>query len=80
MSRGIFKGTVSEMGRYAEFATQKDVSKGRQDIKTFKIKITVPDSGGFLKPGMTVQVIKLLRNFIERGFAALKKEIPILSS
>jgi hypothetical protein len=48
----IFKGTVSEIGRYAEFATQKDVSKGRQDIKTFKVKITVSDSGGFLKPGL----------------------------
>jgi HlyD family secretion protein len=52
----VFKGKVSEIGRYAEFATQKDVSKGRQDIKTFKVKITLPNSGGFLKPGMTVQV------------------------
>jgi HlyD family secretion protein len=52
----VFAGRVSEIGRYAEFATQKDVSRGRQDIKTFKVKITVPDSGGFLKPGMTVEV------------------------
>jgi len=52
----LFKGTVSEIGRYAEFATQKDVARGRQDIKTFKVKIAVPNSGGFLKPGMTVLV------------------------
>jgi HlyD family secretion protein len=52
----VFAGRVSEIGRYAEFATQKDVSRGRQDIKTFKVKISVPDSGGFLKPGMTVEV------------------------
>jgi HlyD family secretion protein len=52
----VFKGTVSEIGRYAEFATQKDVSRGRQDIKTFKVKISVLNSGGVLKPGMTVQV------------------------
>jgi HlyD family secretion protein len=52
----IFSGKVSKIGRYAEFATQKDVTRGRQDIKTFKIKIDVEDSGGFLKPGMTVEV------------------------
>ena len=52
----VFKGKVSEIGRYAEFATQKDVGRGRQDIKTFKVKIAVPNSGGFLKPGMTVPV------------------------
>ena len=52
----LFKGTVSEIGRYGEFATQKDVARGRQDIKTFKVKIAVPNSGGFLKPGMTVLV------------------------
>jgi multidrug resistance efflux pump len=52
----IFKGTVSEIGRYAEFATQTDVTRGRQDIKTFKVKIDVPDTGGYLKPGMTVVV------------------------
>jgi HlyD family secretion protein len=52
----VFKGKVSEIGRYAEFATQRDVTRGRQDIKTFKVKITVPNSGGLLKPGMTVQV------------------------
>jgi multidrug resistance efflux pump len=53
----VFKGRVSEIGRYAEFATQKDVLRGRQDIKTFRVKIAVDDSSdGFLKPGMTVEV------------------------
>lgn len=51
----IFKGKVSEVGRYAEFATQRDVLRGRQDIKTFRVKITVNDPTGFLKPGMTVE-------------------------
>lgn len=51
----IFKGKVSEVGRYAEFATQRDVLRGRQDIKTFRVKITVDDPTGFLKPGMTVE-------------------------
>ncbi len=52
----VFKGKVSEIGRYAEFATQRDVTRGRQDIKTFRIKITIADSQGVLKPGMTVEV------------------------
>ncbi|NCO68329.1 MAG: hypothetical protein COY75_07215 [Nitrospirae bacterium CG_4_10_14_0_8_um_filter_41_23] len=52
----IFKGKVYEIGRYAEFATQRDVTRGRQDIKTFRVKIKLKDSGGVLKPGMTVEV------------------------
>jgi HlyD family secretion protein len=52
----VFKGRVSEIGRYAEFATQRDVTRGRQDIKTFRVKIKVTDTGGLLKPGMTVEV------------------------
>jgi HlyD family secretion protein len=52
----IFKGRVSEIGRYGEFATQKEVTRGRQDIKTFRVKIRFGDTGGVLKPGMTVEV------------------------
>jgi HlyD family secretion protein len=51
-----FKGKVSEIGRYAEFATQKDVKSGRQDIKTFRVKISFQEPLGLLKPGMTVDV------------------------
>lgn len=52
----IFKGIVYEIGRYAEFATQRDVTRGRQDIKTFRVKIKLDNTGGALKPGMTVEV------------------------
>jgi HlyD family secretion protein len=52
----VFQGKVAEIGRYAEFATQRDVIRGRQDIKTFKVKIALADSDGLLKPGMTVDV------------------------
>jgi HlyD family secretion protein len=52
----VFKGKVSEIGRYAEFATQRDVTRGRQDIKTFRVKIEFADPSGALKPGMTVEV------------------------
>ena len=51
-----FKGIVYEIGRYAEFATQRDVTRGRQDIKTFRVKVRFGDTGGALKPGMTVEI------------------------
>ncbi len=51
-----FKGRISEIGRYAEFATQRDVVRGREDIKTFRVKVRVHDPEGLLKPGMTVEV------------------------
>lgn len=52
----VFHGAVAEIGSYAEFATQRDVTRGRQDIKTFKVRIDLADAGGLLKPGMTVVV------------------------
>jgi HlyD family secretion protein len=52
----VFKGKVAEIGRYAEFATQRDVVRGREDIKTFRVKVKVDDKKGLLKPGMTVEV------------------------
>lgn len=51
-----FKGVVAEIGKEADFATLKDVTRGRQDIKTFRLKIKTEDKTGTLKPGMTVIV------------------------
>jgi len=51
-----FTGRVVEINPHAEFATQTDVTRGRQDIKTFKVRIAVTDRSGYLKPGMTVGV------------------------
>jgi len=52
----VIRGKVSEIGRYADFATQRDVVRGRQDIRTFRVRIAVDEHGGVLKPGMTVTV------------------------
>ncbi len=53
----VFKGRITEIDRYAEFATQRDVIRGREDIKTFRVKVRVlNDPGRILKPGMTVEV------------------------
>ncbi len=51
-----YDGAVIEIGREAEFATQRDVTRGRQDIKTFRVKVEVNKPDGLLKPGMTVVV------------------------
>lgn len=51
-----FEGVVSEIGRRGEFATQRDVVRGREDIKTFRVKVRFDDPSGTLKPGMTVEL------------------------
>lgn len=51
-----FEGRVAEVGAEGGFATQRDVTRGRQDIKTFRIKVRALSPEGMLKPGMTVKV------------------------
>lgn len=51
-----FEGKVAEVGSEGGFATQRDVTRGKQDIKTFRIKVRLLSSEGFLKPGMTARV------------------------
>ena len=52
-----FEGEIIEIGQEGEFATQRDVSRGRQDIRTFRVKVLIKKPEGLLKPGMTVVVI-----------------------
>ncbi len=49
-----FPGEVVEIGQLGGFATQRDVTRGRLDIKTFRVRIGLGDTGGAIKPGMTV--------------------------
>jgi len=51
-----FKGTVVEINSEGGFATQRDVRRGRQDIKTFRVKIKIDEPKGILKPGMSATV------------------------
>jgi HlyD family secretion protein len=57
-----FEGKVSEVGAEGGFATQRDVTRGRQDIKTFRVKVRARSPEGLLKPGMTAKV----RIFVNR--------------
>ncbi len=51
-----FRGRVAEVGELGGFATQRDVTRGRSDIKTFRVKVRAEGAEGLLKPGMTVNV------------------------
>ncbi len=51
-----FEGRVIEVGEVGGFATQRDVTRGRPDIKTFRVKAGIAKPDGSLKPGMTVRV------------------------
>lgn len=56
MPEKSFSGKVVAIGPEGEFSTQRDVKRGRQDIRAFRIKIALQNPTGILKPGMSVQV------------------------
>jgi multidrug resistance efflux pump len=51
------KGTVIYRGVDADFATQRDVSRTKRDIKTFEIRLRVDNSDRRLAVGMTSYVL-----------------------
>lgn len=51
------QGTVFYKGVEGDFATQRDVSRMKRDIKTFAIKVAVPNPGRRLFTGMTATVL-----------------------
>jgi HlyD family secretion protein len=52
----VFTGRVMAIGQEGDFATERDVRRGRQDIRTFYVKVQVLQAEGELKPGMTAEV------------------------
>ena len=53
----VLDGTVIFKGVESDFATQRDVSRTKRDIKTFAIKVSVPNAGRTLMSGMTATVL-----------------------
>jgi HlyD family secretion protein len=51
------EGTVFFKGVENDFATQRDVSRTKRDIKTFEIKISIPNPDRKLFAGMTAYVL-----------------------
>ena len=56
-SGGERRGTVIYRGVDADFATQRDVSRTKRDIKTFEIRLRVDNSDRRLAVGMTAYVV-----------------------
>ncbi len=56
-SGALIEGAVFFKGVESEFATQRDVSRTKRDIKTFAIKVAVPNEGRRLFAGMTAEVL-----------------------
>ena len=52
----MLSGRIMAIGQEGEFATERDVRRGRQDIRTFYVKVQVLQADGELKPGMTAEV------------------------
>jgi HlyD family secretion protein len=56
-SGDVIQGPVFFKGVENDFATQRDVSRTKRDIKTFAIKVAVPNEGRRLFTGMTAIVM-----------------------
>jgi HlyD family secretion protein len=50
-------GTVSYRGADADYATQRDVSRIKRDVKTFEIRLRVDNADRRLAVGMTAFVV-----------------------
>ncbi len=50
-------GTVFFKGVESDFATQRDVSRTKRDVKTFSIKLSIPNPGRRFFAGMTATVL-----------------------
>jgi HlyD family secretion protein len=59
-----YPGQVMAIGQEGQFATETDVRRGRQDIRTFYVKVRVLQTTGELKPGMTAEVAFSRKNGI----------------
>ena len=55
-SGAVLEGTVFYRGVDADFATQRDVSRTKRDIKTFEIRLGCDNAGRALAVGMTAYV------------------------
>jgi HlyD family secretion protein len=50
-------GRIMAIGQEGEFATERDVRRGRQDIRTFAVKVRLEGDSAAAKPGMTAEVV-----------------------
>jgi multidrug resistance efflux pump len=49
-------GHVVEVGAEGDFALNRDVKRGRPDVRTFRVRVAVDQGAEALRPGMTAEV------------------------
>ena len=52
----VYRGHVIEIGAEGDFAVNRDVKRGRPDIRTFLVRVAIDDAASSLRPGMTSEV------------------------
>jgi HlyD family secretion protein len=55
-SGATVQGKIIAKMTEADFATQRDVSRSKRDIKTVQLKLLIPNPGDAYVPGMTAEV------------------------
>ncbi len=51
-----FAGKIIELGAEGDFAINRDVKRGRPDIRTFLVRVQLDERADELRPGMTAEV------------------------
>lgn len=51
-----FRGHVSQIGAQGDFAIDRDVKRGRPDVRTFLVRVAFDEVPAELRPGMTAEV------------------------
>jgi multidrug resistance efflux pump len=51
-----FRGHVLEVGAEGDFALNRDVKRGRPDVRTFRVRVAFDELAEELRPGMTAEV------------------------
>jgi len=52
----ILRGRVAEVGAEGDFAVNRDVKRGRPDLRTFRVRVALEDAGDEVRSGMTAEV------------------------
>lgn len=51
-----FRGCVAEVGAEGDFAVNRDVKRGRPDLRTFRVRVALEGATDEVRPGMTAEV------------------------
>jgi HlyD family secretion protein len=51
-----FRGRVAEVGAEGDFALNRDVKRGRPDLRTFRVRVALEGASDEVRPGMTAEV------------------------